>query len=351
MQYGEKMIKVLTDSTNISGLGRYAHNLQIFDNLELISIKLDNKKNDNLFSGKLFKPLSKDMPFPYIFNKQYPEIFFRNYQNYIKKNLTKNDILHYSHPAFKKINGKFKEIVTFHDLFPFVLDKNLDNQVSKKYFLQWKDNENLISISEITKKDMINHGFNENNITVIHHYIPLDFFDLKLSDEDKIFYKKMFNFPLDKKLILNVSSNNKYKNLNIIKEIADKLGNKYQIIHIGDKINNNIISFKNISNLALNYIYNICDVLVIPSLNEGFNYPFLEGLGANIPMVMSNIPIFKEITDYKFPLMLDLNDYLTYIKAFCNAELTYNYESLKELYSIDVFKEKMIKFYNKVYEQ
>ena len=29
------------------------------------------------------------------------------------------------------------------------------------------------------------------------------------------------------------------------------LGNKYQLIHIGDKISNNIISLKNISNLAL----------------------------------------------------------------------------------------------------
>ena len=92
-------------------------------------------------------------------------------------------------------------------------------------------------------------------------------------------------------------------------------------------------------------------MLIKFSLSFHWRKYFFEGLGTNIPMVMSNIPIFKEITNYKFPLMNNLNDYLTYIKAFCNAELTYNYENLKELYSINIFKEKMIKFYNKVYEQ
>ena len=32
--------------------------------------------------------------------------------------------------------------------------QDVNNEVSKKYFLQWKDNKNLISISETTKKDI-----------------------------------------------------------------------------------------------------------------------------------------------------------------------------------------------------
>jgi glycosyltransferase involved in cell wall biosynthesis len=36
---------------------------------------------------------------------------------------------------------------------------------------------------------------------------------------------------------------------------------------------------------------------VYPSLNEGFGIPLAESLAANLPMAVSNIPVFRELVD------------------------------------------------------
>ena len=38
--------------------------------------------------------------------------------------------------------------------------------------------------------------------------------------------------------------------------------------------------------------------LVIPSLNEGFNFPLLEALAAGCPVLSSDIPVSREIGAY-----------------------------------------------------
>ena len=85
---------------------------------------------------------------------------------------------------------------------------------------------------------------------------------------------------------------------------------EWKIIVIGENsrtIENEKIEYKNLG-IEKNVIdYGIVDekelikllsqssALVIPSLNEGFNFPLLEALAVGCPVLSSNIPVSKEI--------------------------------------------------------
>ncbi|HZS93577.1 MAG TPA: glycosyltransferase, partial [Chloroflexota bacterium] len=44
-------------------------------------------------------------------------------------------------------------------------------------------------------------------------------------------------------------------------------------------------------------LYSLADVVVFPSNQEGFGVPVLEAGLARVPLVLSDIPIFREVSD------------------------------------------------------
>lgn len=54
-----------------------------------------------------------------------------------------------------------------------------------------------------------------------------------------------------------------------------------------------------ISDLEVCCAYKLCSLFVFPSSYEGFGIPILEAMAAGRPMVLSDIPVFREITENK----------------------------------------------------
>ena len=52
-----------------------------------------------------------------------------------------------------------------------------------------------------------------------------------------------------------------------------------------------------ISDGALAEIYSLCSLVVFPSRYEGFGIPVLEAMAARRPLVLSDIPVFRELTE------------------------------------------------------
>jgi glycosyltransferase involved in cell wall biosynthesis len=52
-----------------------------------------------------------------------------------------------------------------------------------------------------------------------------------------------------------------------------------------------------LSDMEVRCAYTLCELFVFPSTYEGFGIPILEAMAAGKPMVLSDIPVFREITE------------------------------------------------------
>jgi glycosyltransferase involved in cell wall biosynthesis len=54
--------------------------------------------------------------------------------------------------------------------------------------------------------------------------------------------------------------------------------------------------FSGLGDVDVRCVYQLCSLFVFPSLYEGFGIPILEAMAARRPMALSDIPVFREIT-------------------------------------------------------
>jgi glycosyltransferase involved in cell wall biosynthesis len=62
-------------------------------------------------------------------------------------------------------------------------------------------------------------------------------------------------------------------------------------------LDSSVIILSNLSDTELRCVYTLCSLFVFPSAYEGFGIPILEAMAAGRPMVLSNLPAFREITE------------------------------------------------------
>ena len=78
--------------------------------------------------------------------------------------------------------------------------------------------------------------------------------------------------------------------------LGKTLGSDYMFVRVGRGVRNERV-FLNVDQKKLNMLYNASDVLLFPSLEEGFGFPLVEAFSVGLPTVVSDIDIFREIGD------------------------------------------------------
>ena len=125
----------------------------------------------------------------------------------------------------------------------------------------------------------------------------------------------------DKKYILHIGTFEKRKNLltliKAFKKLKDELKVDYKLVLAGStyingdnkvliKIKEYIKKYNLYSSILIpgyidrkkaSYFFSNALIYVFPSIDEGFGIPLIEALKLKVPVVCSNIPIFKEIAD------------------------------------------------------
>lgn len=205
-------------------------------------------------------------------------------------------------------NTKIKSIVTIHDLI-YLRHPNLFSSIDlkiydKKFRSACKRANKIIAVSQQTKKDIIDYFL-----------IPEDKIEVVYQGCNEVFKKPANNkelirnkFQLFEKYLLYVGSIEERKNLITLLKVLKDLPNKKLII-IGDGssykkkcvnfINDNNLSnrTKILSGLALNdmaSIYQNAEMLIYPSIFEGFGIPILEALYSKTPVITSKDGCFIE---------------------------------------------------------
>jgi glycosyltransferase involved in cell wall biosynthesis len=129
---------------------------------------------------------------------------------------------------------------------------------------------------------------------------------------DKSLCRKKLLIPSSKFVLLNVSFSSSNKKLDFLGEIMDTLSDEYLLIHIGNTnvVCNNPDRILNINQYLDNQLlvkyYNSADLYLAPSTSEGFNYPITEALNCEIPVLASDIELFREVL-MNSPYLIPLN--------------------------------------------
>ncbi len=201
--------------------------------------------------------------------------------------------------------GKFKSVVTIHDLSYFYypnefLKKDL-YKLSRWSKYSVKKAQKVIAVSENTKKDLVKfYDVNPQKITVIYNG-----FEKVIKKSKKIDIKKPYMLYVGtlqprKNIGLLISAFDefvkKHPSFNLV--ITGKKGWLYEDIfdQVKKLEHKNKIQFTGyVSDEELVYLYQNAFCFVLPSLYEGFGIPVLEAMNYGCPVISSNSSSLPEV--------------------------------------------------------
>ena len=295
---------------------------------EQINLKYSNRSNkwEQMVQGKTFEsPVKNVLSANILFNS----VFFRNAKKYILASSGKDRVIHYTHQTLSPFSLDLdRSVVSIHDnpytgLKYGVYTSNRQNAIDKMMFRLYsrsiKHNlarymkfKYVITTSDYVRSSLIKYGF-RNEITTIYppvgnHFIPI-------KGKDKI--REELNLPKDKRLLLSVSTDQPRKNLKLLEQLMKRLDKSFNLVRVGKPILNSI-NFSNVDQQTINKIYNACDVLVMPSFEEGFGSPVAEAMTVGLPVACSDIEIFHELCN-KYAFYFDPNSVEDFERAVITA--------------------------------
>lgn len=155
----------------------------------------------------------------------------------------------------------------------------------------------IVAVSSVTS-ERIREVAPDVRPAVIHNWTG-DEFMFREAAEARV----KLGLPLDRTLILSVGLDIPRKNIDIFPRLAKRLGRQFTVVRIGstDRIARKfpaggLISFPSVPAQSYPLFYNAADMLLLPSLDEGFGVPLIEAINSGTPIVASDIPVFREVT-------------------------------------------------------
>ncbi len=340
----KKYVLIINISKRPSSIWLYSRNLMRIDENRIKVI--DTFVNSNRLTREIM--LSSD-------------VWIRT--NFIQRKIRglEYDILHYDHPNIPPINnnkiGK-PQVVTIYDNPNILINSDyyesdsvlgrIEKKYMKRTFDSYKNFDHILTETNYVKNSLIDYGFSGEIETI---YLPVSPFFRHI--EDKASLRKKLDLPIDKKLILSISTTYKRKNLQIIERAMKLLDKNYKLVRVGKQLDNSI-TFSNVDNETLNMIYNACDVLVFPSLEEGQGLPIIEAFATGLPVVASDIEVFHEAGGeaVEFVNPYNVDSLVTGIQnalALSDTRIQLGKKVIQN-FSFEIFRQKMLRYYEKISE-
>ncbi len=267
---------------------------------------------------------------------------------------------------FIKISG-VEYISVIHDLcayiYPNTMTKNQLFYSKLAIKSAVKNSDKIITVSNTVKEEILEiFNYKKSRISVVYNTSILPCIKLDETQKEKIF--KDYNIN-PQNYIISVATLNKRKNIDSLIQAYNKLNvDNFKLLLVGSNGNNrfdvpngNIIFTGYIDDTTLSILYENAFCFVFPSVYEGFGIPILEAQERGIPVIASDIKIFREIGDNS--IYYCKPDYENIRKAIDNILIDHKYmssnlvklgkENIKR-FSQSIIQQEMIKLMKKNYE-
>ncbi|MCQ2584840.1 MAG: glycosyltransferase family 4 protein [Treponema sp.] len=217
--------------------------------------------------------------------------------------------------------GKAKSVVLINYLYSVLKDKK-QRKILKKNL---KKADYIIAFSEIIKKDLVENGFSESSIRVVHNGLDHKIFYPVLNLDSDILDIKPFAIKRPYFIYCSSISGVEKNHLNLVKAfeifkektglpqrlvIAGNDGEYSEVLHKAafdsscaeDIFITGYFQFESLAKL-----YAGSDACIFPARNEGVGMPVLEAMACGVPVICSNSGALPEIGG-DAPLYFDPDD-------------------------------------------
>lgn len=210
-------------------------------------------------------------------------------------------------------------VVTCHDLINFYYKDNLQGSVTLPFLSHnmWlyavkgmKQADAVVTVSSMTAKDATKIlDIKPAKISVAPNAVESIFKPLPQSEIDK--FRQKSGISPETLCLLNVGSNHPRKNIDTVLKVIDSLKqrgvsvhlwkagadfNEEQTIFIRDQnLENHITYLGKPDKSSLIQFYNAADILIAPSLHEGFGITLLEAMACGTPVITANVSAMPEV--------------------------------------------------------
>ncbi|HNI99932.1 MAG TPA: glycosyltransferase family 1 protein, partial [Leptospiraceae bacterium] len=208
-----------------------------------------------------------------------------------------------------------KSIVTVHDLTPYIMKEFFPSRLKRSYlnliFRLIKKSASVIAVSENTRQDLIREfKYNPNAVRVNYNAVDADVFRVHTKEETEFFRKK---YSLPDKFYLTVGIGKEHKNFKFLLSCLLELWKEKReapplvLAGTGGKLpdylqelalsadDGKLILFPRIKYEELPFLYSAADLMIFPSLYEGFGFPAVEAQASGCTVLSSNASVMPEI--------------------------------------------------------
>lgn len=214
------------------------------------------------------------------------------------------DLVHLTAPhrygdSWRKFVDRAPLVVTVHDLIPELVYGDRRTRADRQEILSAATA--IIAVSEATKNDILStYDVDVRKLVVVHHGVDRRFF----AEESTCGYSE------DSAYLLYVGKRGGYKNWStFVKYSASWVLEhpKRRIVCIGKPFDDaeaqviamhglaGRIEVRSVTDDELQKLYRTAFAFVCPSTHEGFGLPVLEAMSARCPVLLSDIPVFREV--------------------------------------------------------
>lgn len=252
-----------------------------------------------------------------------PLAFFGSYPTHVRLNGA--DVYHLASQnlatllLFQRIEPV---VVTVHDIITYLVRHDRELSTYRHIFHRLFDRlaylalgkaDAIIAISEYTKRTLVEHlGYSSDRIHVVYRAVDTEVFRPR---EAPLAFRKRYGLSEDWQYVLYVGSEDPRKNLQtLIRAFAlvRRQIEKVKLLKVGSphfraereklkgliaelELEKDVLFFDHVSDDDFPLFYNTAQVLVLPSLYEGFGLPALEAMACAVPVVGSAAASMPEV--------------------------------------------------------
>ncbi|MFH1533695.1 MAG: glycosyltransferase family 1 protein [Nitrospirota bacterium] len=226
------------------------------------------------------------------------------------------DIAFYTYPSIPWTKDWYakgiKTVVAIHDCIPWMRKSYRRGLMSKMYHYRNKKavaRASLVfTVSEVSKKDIVKVcGVEPERVHVVYNDAS-PFYKLLMPRVEIAEVLRRFSLK-DDQFFLYVGGYDERKNVGYLKNEHDayvKEGGELPLVLIGGKLHkgklyrsydggDNVVKTGFLDEKSLAALYRSCSAFVNVSDQEGFNIPILEAANSSAPLILSDIPVHREV--------------------------------------------------------